>query len=241
MSLHKKYTNVNRLWLEMEQILEYTTVVQRKHDEPNHTVQEHKPSHTDVFHDPVTGYTETWVLDTDGVVTVSNNRNERSYCFMVLRSGTLHVLGRTTCVVDNLVYQHGMYVGDYKSPKQLTKTCFLYDINKYMIQNERDFMILDTESDILDLNDRMVFTNDNGPICFHGNQRIVMYIHRNHVCIAETDMPYQIIMKRIPTQKYNVIQYQNRAICISNNHYNVFLSMFPMSFTDSTKILTTLE
>lgn len=189
----------------------------------------------DVYCDPVTDVVELWTLD-HGKIKVLDPHKEFNVPHE--ENTKLFVLDRNTCIVSgdqNKVYHKGQFQTDYT--RKVTKTCFLYDINKYMIQNERDFVILNrwTESD------PMVFTHDGSPITFHAHQRIVLYIHRYHLCVAETDFPYRIIIKRVPRLCYSSIMCAPNHIMLTSGRYKVFLSMFPMSFTDSTRILTTFE
>jgi hypothetical protein len=219
----------HRLWLEMEHTLKHRSVIDSE------TTQSPKQFHgIQWFHDPLSDTHDLWVLD-DRVVTVYQKKNV--VCFVVHESGPLCVLGRNMCIVNDCVYQNGVFVGLTKRP--VIRTCFLYNINKYMIQNEREFRIVD----LWDWNDSdtMVFTNENSPIHFHKHHGIVFYVYNNHLCVAETDSPFRILMERIPKQKYHRIKYLNHQILLQGDCHNVVFSMFPISFTDSTNILTTFE
>jgi hypothetical protein len=189
----------------------------------------------DLFEDLLIGVVELWTLEDHTVYVYRDNTID---CFQVSGNERIHVLDRYTCIVvgdHNNVYHKGVFQMHYE--RGITKTCFLYDINKYIIQNERDFIIVNRWDDP----DPMIFTHDGSPIAFYAHQHIVLYIHRNHLCVAETDIPYRILVKRIPKLRYKAIRCTPDHIVLTDGYYNVFFSMFPMSFTDSTRILTTLE
>lgn len=190
----------------------------------------------DVYCDPLNDIVELWTLE-DHMVTVFR-QNKPNYHFSVSENKRIHVLDRNTCIVvgdKNMVYRNGILQHEYR--RSVTKTCFLYDINKYMIQNERDIVILNQ----LDDSDPMVFTNYGSPIAFYGHQRILLYINRSYLCVAETGFPYRIVIKQIPKLYYSAIHCASTHIVLVSEYYNVFLSMFPMSFTASTRMLTTFE
>lgn len=194
----------------------------------------------DFFFDPVRDILQLWTCRSQDITVYSRNGNR---CFSVWHPGKLHVLNDKSFVISDgeraAVYRNGEFL--FETDFVVTKTSFLYDINKYMVQNEHSFIIIENERQLAEHKNEMLFTHYGSPVCFAMFQKIVMYTNNNYLCVAETGLPYRIELKKIPQGKVLRIDYTPDAIFVRYSDFAVCFSMFPMSLTDSTKILTTLE
>ena len=195
----------------------------------------------DFFFDPVRDILQLWTLETQEITVYS--KNNETQCFSVWHPGKLHVLNDKVFVISEektaAVYRDKEFL--FETDFRVTNTSFLYDINKYIVQNEHNFIVIENERQLVEPNDEMLFTHDGSPVCFAMFQKTVLYINNNYLCVAETGMPYRIEMRKMPPGKVVRIDHTPTAIFVRYSDFVVCFSMFPMSLTDSTKILTTLE
>ena len=198
----------------------------------------------DFFFDPVRDILQLWVCHNQEITVYSfKNNNKPDRRFSVWHPGAIRVLSDKAFILSegkhNAVYNNGEFL--FETDFKVTGTSFLYDINKYMVQNEHNFVIIDSEVELADTTDVMLFTHYGSPVCFMGYQKIVMYTNNNYLCVAETGNPYRIELKKMPAGQVVRIDHTPTAIFVRYSDFVVCFSMFPMSLTDSTKILTTLE
>lgn len=238
-------------WLHIKETLSYRDIVpyitileaetqgfRIKNHLIDHTFQVENPVDSfDFFFDPVRDLLQLWTVRSHEITVYSKNRAPER--FSVWHSGAIHVLSDKAFVINSAVYRNGEFLFETDFP--ITKTSFLYDINKYMVQNEHNFIIIENERQLAETKNEMLFTHYGSPVCFVMFQRIVLYTNNNYLCVAETGLPYRIEMKKMPVGKVLRITHTPTAIFVCYSDFAVCFSMFPMSLTDSTKILTTLE
>jgi hypothetical protein len=239
-------------WLQVKETLCYTEIVPYVTNEEietqefrfkNHlidyTFQVESPVDSfDFFFDPVRDILQLWTCRSQEI-TVYSFKNKKVQRFSVWHSGAVHVLNDRVFLIDSAVYRDREFL--FKTDFRVTKTSFLYDINKYMVQNEHNFIIIENERHLSDTKNEMLFTHYGSSVCFAMFQKIVLYTNNNYLCVAETDLPYRIELKKMPSGKVLRIDHTPTVIFVRYSDFVVCFSMFPMSLTDSTKILTTLE
>lgn len=238
-------------WLQIKEtlcyrdIVPYITVIESetqgfrfKNHLIDHTFQVENPVDSfDFFFDPVRDLLQLWTVQSQEITVYSQNRAPER--FSVWHSGEIHVLSDKAFVINSAVYRDREFLFETDFP--ITKTSFLYDINKYMVQNEHNFIIIENERQLAETKNEMLFTHDGSPVCFAMFQKIVLYTNNNYLCVAETGLPYRIELRKMPIGKVLRITHTPTAIFVFYSDFVVCFSMFPMSLTDSTKILTTLE
>lgn len=245
-------------WLQLKETLCYREVIPyttRQEDIETFRFKNHLTDYTfenvrlpvdsfDFFFDPVRDLLQLWTCWSQEITVYSKGKELQR--FSIWHPGELHVLSDKSFVISDkktkntAVYRNREFL--FETNTVVTKTLFLYDINKYMVQNEHNFIIIENERQLAENNNNnMLFTNYGSPICFAIFQKTVLYTNKNYLCVAETDLPYRIELKRIKPGKVLRIDHTPTAIFVCYSDFAVCFSMFPMSLTDSTKILTTLE
>lgn len=202
----------------------------------------------DVFYDPCTSRARLWVWDgsyltshdpADGIVD-RYRVNESSDAYM-------HALDNHTCVYSTRtrlsLYKNGTLTHDTHNPKRLiTQVSYEYVINKYFVQTDRYFVIVQKHEigQLFETSDDFLQFDSAGVVYFTKYQDVVIYESNKHLCVAQTIPPYRISVVRLgDTLRHLCFNDTNLQVQTLNSTY--FFSMFPMSFTDSTNIDTTFE
>lgn len=228
---------------------------------------EQKLCDTDVYVDPFRQEVCPWYLfyeQSTGLMTLQKDNEvmDRWYHSGV-EDPQLNVIRQDCAIVSsdkNRIYHEGIRIV-FKEDTSVIQTSYMYNINKYLIQTDKCF-ILATDEDlqymvengvrsfIMHVSECHIF-HTNGAckdIHFSKYHDVVVYnCNRARLCVAETRYPFNLN----PTVDIPIPVNDNvHSIVIDHTRYTMILnctkdtyifSMFPISFTASTSIDTILE
>ena len=199
----------------------------------------------DVFYDPLTCVCCLWVWDGSYITSHLLDGTVKSHPVTEHSDGYMHVLDNITCVYSSRtrmsIYNNGALTHEKNNPKRTIKQIsYLYNIDKYFVQNDRYFVIVHKNEINTVFDDDLLRFDSDGIVYFTKYQDIVMYGSNKHLCIAQTTQPYRISLVRLgdTLRHFHFCDTKLRVQTLKNTH---FFSMFPISLTDSTNMDTTFE
>lgn len=202
----------------------------------------------DVFYDPLNSRVRLWVWDGSYLTSHGYDRIVNRYQVNEPSDGYMHVVDAITCIYSSRnrmsIYNDGKLIHEVHNPRiMISQMSYLYNINRYFIQNDRYFVILQ-KHEIFKLferfDDELLQFDSNKFVYFTKYQDIVMYESDKYLCIAQTIPPYKLNITRLGDTLMQVY-FDDTKLHIQTLKYIHLFSMFPISFTDSTNIDTTFE